>query len=64
MSLLKLSKSPDPFIASSVVKSIYDKIALLLSDMGFTCRINKERRDSNNKDLYKLVELQSKRVEF
>ena len=64
MSLLKLSKSLYPLITSSVIKSIFNKIALFLGDIGFTYRVNKERRDSSVKDLQRLVELQSKRIEF
>ena len=35
LSLLKLSKSTNPNIASASIKEIYNKIALFLSDLGF-----------------------------
>ena len=60
LSLLKLCKSTNPQIGSSSVKVIYNKIALLLSDLGFAYRVNKEIRDSSTTDLHRLVELQSK----
>ena len=64
LSLLKLSKLTNLQIASSDVNAIYNKIAILLSDLNFIYHINKERRDSNAKNLHRLTKLQSKWANF